>query len=124
VTHGLRIRPARTALGGALALALILGAAMPARVLADADAACLEAAPKDLAPIERLFARVRAAYPGTLLKVEMESDDGACGAWRYEVKLLTGDGDVLKLEYDAVTLELLSVKGGRGAETDDDGDDD
>ena len=63
-------------------------------------------------PLRNLLARVHAAYPGQVLEVELEREkNGRNELWIYEVKLLTQRGSVLKLEYDAVSLELLEIKG-------------
>ena len=65
-----------------------------------------------VAPMRSLLARVHTAYPGQVLEVELEREEyGNEGVWVYEVKLLTNRGNVLKLEYDAVDLELLKMKG-------------
>jgi hypothetical protein len=65
-----------------------------------------------VAPLRSLLAQVHEAYPGQVLEVELERDDyGKGDVWVYELKLLTEKGRVLKLEYDAVNLELLKIKG-------------
>jgi hypothetical protein len=65
-----------------------------------------------VAPLRSLLAQVHDAYPGHVLEVELEREDyGKGDVWVYEVKLLTEKGSVLKLEYDAVNLELLKIKG-------------
>ena len=61
-----------------------------------------------LVPLRNLLARVNDAYPGQVLEVELEREDDV---WVYEVKLLTETGSVLKLEYDAVNLDLIKIKG-------------
>jgi len=66
----------------------------------------------EVAPLRSLIARVQDAYPGRILEVELERE--ASDLWIYEVKLLTDRGQVLKLEYDAVNLELLKLKGRPG----------
>lgn len=63
----------------------------------------------DVAPVTSLFQRVHAAFPGRILTVELALSDPPA----YEVKLLTKNGNVLKLSYDAVTLHLDSVVGHR-----------
>ena len=66
----------------------------------------------DVAPLERLLARIREEFGGQVLKVELErEDDEAKATWVYEAKVLTAEGSVLKLDYDAKTLELLKMKG-------------
>jgi len=63
-------------------------------------------------PLRSLLAQVHKAYPGRVLEVELEQEESVNGcAWVYEVKLLTEEGNVLKLDYDAMNLELLKIKG-------------
>ena len=65
-----------------------------------------------VAPLRSLLAQVHEAYPGQVLEVELEREDYGKGyIWVYEIKLLTAKGRVLKLEYDAINLELLKIKG-------------
>lgn len=69
-------------------------------------------------PLSELLARVESLYEGTVIEVELEDDesgrtvgpDGAL-ALLYEIKLLTPQGNVVKLEFDALSLELLTVDG-------------
>lgn len=59
-------------------------------------------------PLETIVAKAGADFPGDILDVELdEEDDGIV----YEIKTITADGRILKLEYDAATGELLKVKG-------------
>ena len=76
----------------------------------------------EVMPLDRLLARIRRDVGGRVLKVELEreTDDGP--GWLYEAKVLTPEGHVLKLEYDAKTLELLEIKGRHGRRHDDDDD--
>ena len=88
-----------------------------AQTRADDDDADLERALQagEIAPLNALLARVREDYAGRLLQVELEHEDVDEGAgWVYEAKVLTPEGNVLKLEYDARSLELLEVRGHRG----------
>ena len=65
-----------------------------------------------VAPLRDLLAQVYEAYSGRVLEVELDrEEDGQGETWVYEVKLLTQRGNVLKLEYDAVNLELLKIEG-------------
>ena len=65
-----------------------------------------------VAPMRSLLAQVHEAYPGQVLEVELEREEyGKGDIWVYEIKLLTAKGRVLKLEYDAINLELLQIKG-------------
>ena len=65
----------------------------------------------DVAPLEQLLARIRRDFGGQVLKVELEREDGDDTEWVYEAKVLTEAGSVLKLDYDAKSLELLKMKG-------------
>ncbi len=62
-------------------------------------------------PLEVILARVQADFPGDILDVEFEDDDGRIV---YEIKTITAEGRVLKLEYDAATGDLLRVRGRNG----------
>jgi hypothetical protein len=65
-----------------------------------------------VAPLRNLLEQVHEAYPGQVLEVELEREEyGKRDVWVYEVKLLTKKGSVLKLEYDAINLDLLKIKG-------------
>jgi len=57
-----------------------------------------------------LIAGVVAGVPWAVADEERE-EYGKEDIWVYEVKLLTKKGSVLKLEYDAIHLELLKIKG-------------
>lgn len=63
-------------------------------------------------PLAAILERAGAAYPGRVVEVELE-DEG--DVLIYELKVLTDDGKVLKLHYDAATGDLLQAKsrGGR-----------
>ncbi|MDX1431378.1 MAG: PepSY domain-containing protein [Gammaproteobacteria bacterium] len=61
-----------------------------------------------VASVMQLLERVRRDYRGDVLELELEDEDGRP---EYEVKLLTPQGNVLKLYYDARTLEVLEVEG-------------
>ncbi|NQV48471.1 MAG: PepSY domain-containing protein [Rhodospirillaceae bacterium] len=70
----------------------------------------------NIVPLALILERVESLYEGKIIEVELEGedDDGdpdAIGGYIYEIKLLTPQGNVLKLEMDASTLELLRVKG-------------
>ena len=108
-----------------LALLAVAGAAVPA--IADDESEHLPA-PADVVPLDRLLQAVSARFPGRVLKVELEYEDDVPG-WIYELKLLTPEGYVLNLHYDARSLELHEMQGYRRwrdsrAEDDDDDDDD
>lgn len=62
-------------------------------------------------PLKDILARAETAYPGQMVETELE-DEG--GRLVYEIKMLTKDGRVMKLHYDARTGELLKAKGRGG----------
>jgi len=65
-----------------------------------------------VAPLRSLLAQVQKNYPGQVLEVELEKEEyNNTNIWVYEIKLLTKNGNVLKLEYDAINLKLLKLKG-------------
>ena len=59
-------------------------------------------------PLESILKRVRTERTGDILDVDLE--DGHDGRFVYEIKLLTPEGRVVKLEYDAATGDLLRSK--------------
>lgn len=70
----------------------------------------------EVVSLGRILARVRAAYAGRVLEAELERGRGGGTApWIYHVKLLTPQGNVIKLMLNAKTAIILAVKG-RGAE--------
>lgn len=121
-----------------LAVLVVVGAVLsPLYAAADADDQdlALEALARgDALPLIELLEKVESLYQGTVLEVELESDehrvisdDGR--AMIYEIKILTPQGNLVKLEFAAKTLELLEVDGhdsedARKRHDDDDGDDD
>lgn len=103
-----RRRRGRCAFHGCLAAAF-LGISAPA--FGDAEPVN-PVATGDAVPLEEVLRRVRQDFLGHVLKVDLEREnhDGA-SEWAYEVKVFTPQGNVLKLVYDAKTLDLLEVKG-------------
>ena len=69
------------------------------------------AVPDEVASLRDLLAVVEKTHQGRILDVEMEREDvDGKGIWVYEVKLLTREGMVYELEYNAITLELLKTE--------------
>ncbi len=108
-------------LGMAIALAL---AAPPAG--ADEDGREIRKAVEagEVVPLQDLLARIREEFQGRVVKAELERErHGGKKLWIYEIKVLTPEGNVLKLEYDAKTMDLIKVRGrrkpGRDREDDD-----
>lgn len=58
-------------------------------------------------PFSDMYEAVENDLYGRIIKVELEEDDDE---WVYELKILFNDS-VIKVEYDAATLEMLEIKG-------------
>ncbi|MBO1389123.1 hypothetical protein BVJ66_11495 [Vibrio cholerae] len=58
-------------------------------------------------PFAELYATVDQQLNGRLIKVELDEDDDE---WIYELKLVY-DNQVFRVEYNAATLELMSIRG-------------
>jgi uncharacterized membrane protein YkoI len=68
----------------------------------------------EIMPLRAVIERVEADYPGQIIEVELERDDGS---WLYEIKLLRSGGALVKLKIDARDGTLIGIKGrdvGRG----------
>ena len=66
----------------------------------------------EVVPLRDLLAVIHEKHPGRVLDVELEQEEyGDTEIWVYEIKMFTRRGRVYELEYDAVTLKLLNVKG-------------
>lgn len=61
----------------------------------------------EILPLQTLLERVQRTHPGQVLELELERDDGR---WIYELKLLQAGGQLLKLEVDAATGEVLKAR--------------
>ena len=90
----------------------------PALALADDDDQKIarEALSKGIIrPLSELLEKIETMYSGQILEVELESEDSDYGEndefLIYEIKLLTPQGNVVKLKFDAKTLELLVTAG-------------
>ncbi|WP_240798173.1 MULTISPECIES: PepSY domain-containing protein [Vibrio] len=58
-------------------------------------------------PFSELYAAIDEQLYGRVIKVELEEDDNE---WIYELKLVH-DNKVIEVEYNATTLELMSIEG-------------
>ncbi len=64
-------------------------------------------------PLPALLERLQRTHPGQVLELELERHDGR---WIYEVKLLQTNAQLVKLELDAGTGQLLQVRRDRRPE--------
>lgn len=62
----------------------------------------------DIKPLEEILPSVEQRFPGEIVKVELEREDGR---WIYEIKLIDNDGRLLQLEIDARNAEIIEVGG-------------
>lgn len=58
-------------------------------------------------PFAELYAAIDQQLNGRVIKVELDEDDDE---WVYELKLVY-DNKVIRVEYNAATLELMSIRG-------------
>jgi hypothetical protein len=61
----------------------------------------------EVLPLPTLLERLRRTHPGRVLELELEREHGR---WIYEVRMLQANGQLLKLELDAGTGQVLQVK--------------
>ena len=61
----------------------------------------------EVVPLSTVLERLQRSHPGQVLEVEPERDSGR---WIYETRLLQADGQLLKLELDARTAQVLKEK--------------
>lgn len=85
----------------------------------DQDRAREDVAAGRILPLATIVERATGQFGGTILDAEYECDDDDHGdrnrlpRRRYELKLLTVDGRILELDYDAATGELIGERGRR-----------
>lgn len=65
----------------------------------------------EVLPLKAIIERVEGNYPGAIVEVELEREDGR---WQYEIKLLRRGGSLLKIKVDARDGSVLGVKGRPG----------
>jgi uncharacterized membrane protein YkoI len=61
----------------------------------------------ELLPLSKILQIAQRDYPGKMLEVELERDDGR---YVYEIEILLADGRVIELTYDGKTGELLETE--------------
>lgn len=96
----------------ALSAALFIGGAAASASDNDHDRARRAVEEGRILPLKEILARAQGAYPGQVIAADLEDEGGMVV---YEIKLLTTDGKVTKLHYNAATGELLKarVRGGQ-----------
>jgi uncharacterized membrane protein YkoI len=96
----------RTRWAGALLLAGLLGLSA-AHADSDHDRARAALRAGEVLPLQVVLQRVQAEYPGRVLGIKLEREDGR---WIYEVKLLDPSGQLNKLELNAATGAVLRLR--------------
>ncbi|MBC7908052.1 MAG: PepSY domain-containing protein [Rhodospirillaceae bacterium] len=94
-----------------LALAASLALSAPA-MAGDHDRARRAVQAGEVLPLRTILDKAAAQFPGDLIEAELEDERGQMV---YEIKLISPEGNVIKLHYDARDGRLLSAKG-RGVE--------
>ncbi len=61
----------------------------------------------DIRPLDEILARVKQDYPGTIIEVELEEEEGLI---IYELEILDERGVVLELKYDAKSGAFLTAE--------------
>ena len=90
-----------------LAAILLLHPAILAAQSSDHEVARRAVGRGDMMPLEQILASIEAQYPGRILEVELEDEDGL---WLYEIEILTPAGRVLEIELDPRTGAILSLE--------------
>lgn len=67
----------------------------------------------EIRPLGEIRQRVSRQFPGRIVGVELYEQGGGRKNWIYDVRVLTGQGNVLAVKMDARTGNVLSVKGRR-----------
>jgi uncharacterized membrane protein YkoI len=93
------------------ALAVVVAVAGDATAAGDHDRARRAVEEGRILPLKDILVRAQGAYPGQVIEAELEDEGGTVV---YEIKILTADGRVMKLYYNAASGELLKVQGRDG----------
>lgn len=115
-----RLKPIMVVHAGLLAVSVAFSAMAATPSLADdddQDRARKAMLSGEVRPLVEVLMQVESTYEGEIIEVELEEEGGRLinGEWQslllYEIKLVTPQGNLVKLEYDARNLELLTVDG-------------
>ena len=87
-----------------LVLAAVLSTGAAARNRGDHDRAREAVVAGQILPLRTVLERLEREQAGQVLEIELEPEGGR---WIYEVKLLQSDGQLLRLEIDAGSGEVI-----------------
>lgn len=62
----------------------------------------------EILPLRTVMDQVERDYPGQIVKIEFERDDGM---WLYKIKVLQSGGRLVKIKIDARDGTVLKIKG-------------
>lgn len=96
-------------IGLALLAALVVPAVGDDR--RDHELAREELAAGRILPLRTVLDRIRSDFPGEVLEVELDDEDGR---WVYEIKILNANGGISKLLVDARDASLIHVRNRQG----------
>jgi uncharacterized membrane protein YkoI len=57
-------------------------------------------------PLEEILTRIRKAFPGDVIEIEFEKDDGR---FIYEIEMIRPDGRLIELKVDAGTAAVIEM---------------
>lgn len=96
------------AIAAAALLALSAASLPPSARAEDHERARAARESGDIMPLEEILPGVERRFPGEIVKVELEREDGR---WIYEIKLIDRDGRLVQLEIDARDGAVLDMEG-------------
>jgi uncharacterized membrane protein YkoI len=85
-----------------------MGVAVPTAADDDQGNARRALAAGEIMPLEKILDTVEASFNGQVVEVELEREHAR---WQYEIELLTREGNVIELTYDAANARLLESEG-------------
>lgn len=97
-------RPVPTLRAAVLALAVLASAGAVARDRGDHERAREAVVAGQILPLRTVLERLERDHAGQVLEIELESQDSR---WVYEVKLLQPGGQLLRLDVDAASGEVI-----------------
>ncbi len=87
--------------------AVILLASGPIHAGSDHERARKAVKSGQVLPLQDILQKISKDYPGQVLEVELDQEKGT---WIYEIKQLSSNGTILKLDVDAKTGQVLKQK--------------
>ncbi|OFX11926.1 MAG: hypothetical protein A2516_07340 [Alphaproteobacteria bacterium RIFOXYD12_FULL_60_8] len=89
--------------------------ATPVRADDDSDKNRAPAKSEKIATMSEVVTHVHKNFDGQVLKIKLRPKKDAPG-WRYKVKILMPEGNVIEADIDATSLEVLEIEGDESEE--------